>query len=71
MPRPAPPGVGDDEFEIVMDGVGYALHMPAAFGRNSRSLNLTSNVGTPLAAWVDGAMTRMASCWSAVELRVR
>lgn len=71
MPRVAPPGFESGRLEVVVDGVGYGLHMPAALGRGYGSVDMASNVDTPLAAWVDGALATLAPCWSTVELRIR
>ena len=68
MPRPAPYGVEGEETEIVMDGAYYELQAPSNFSNGN--LTITSNVGSPLATWVDDAFVKLAACWSKVELRV-
>jgi hypothetical protein len=52
-----------------MDGTGYSLRAPTGFANGT--LTITSNVGSPLAAWIDGAFRTLEPCWSPVELRVR
>ena len=64
-PRIAPPGSHDDATNIVLDGTGYSLSMPAAYGADEATIAMSSISGTPLARWVDGALTALAPCWSA------
>lgn len=67
-PEFQPPG---DGIEVVADGVWYSVTVPAGYGGQSgEPLKLTSNIGTPLAAWVDGALARLERCWTPVEPRV-
>ena len=67
LPRFAPP-LADGDLVLTMDGIGYSLHMPVS---GYDAVDLASNTGTPLAAWVDGALAKLAPCWSAVEPRRR
>lgn len=60
MPKPAPYGVGEDNRDIVVDGTAYLLHVPSTFSNGG--LTITSNVGSPLAGWVDGALKTLAAC---------
>lgn len=64
MPRPAPYGLGGDNTDIILDGVSYSLRIPAAYGRQGAQLMLSSNVGTPLAAWVEASFAALEPCWS-------
>ena len=58
-PRFAPPGMGPAG-PIVMDGVGYRLRAPSQYG----GIAIDSNVGTPLAQWVDSTLGALRSCWT-------
>lgn len=69
MPRPSAPGI-DPPGDMVLDGVGYALAMPGRFaGGGEGQFSVSSNIGTPLAAWVDRSLKALEPCWSPVELR--
>lgn len=68
MPRPLPYGTHFAPGPMVIDGTGYRLRAPSSFSNGT--LTITSNVGSPLAKWVDGAFATLAPCWSPVELRV-
>jgi hypothetical protein len=68
-PRIQVPGVkdpaADDQITLTMDGVGYSLNSGARYGsRVSSTIRFTSNVGTPLAAWVEESLQKLAPCWS-------
>lgn len=67
MPRPAPFGLEDEAPEIILDGAFYELKAPSTFSNGQ--MTISSNVGSPLAKWVDGAFASLASCWSKVEAR--
>ena len=69
-PRLSPPGIGDGPTEVILDGVFYSLSAPAGYGGAEARVTVSSNVGTPLAAWVDKSLAALDRCWSAVELRV-
>lgn len=65
LPRPRPPGA---EIDLVMDGVGYSVTLPLSYGRQGGGrATFSSNVGTPLAAWVDAALAKLERCWSTRE----
>lgn len=66
-PHPQVPGI-DPYGDIIVDGAGYRLTATARFD-NGQDGDLTyrSNIGTPLAAWVDKSLAALARCWSAVE----
>lgn len=50
------------------DGTTYRLRMPAYDAAGDRDEALTTtNVGTPLAAWVDNALARLAPYWSSTQ----
>ncbi len=68
-PRIQVPGVkdpaADDQITLTMDGVGYSLNSGARYGsRVSSTIRFTSNLGTPLAAWVEESLQKLAPCWS-------
>jgi hypothetical protein len=72
-PRPAPPGI-DEPSNIVVtaDGTGYQLRAPGRYGDLMARVEMSSNVGTPLARWVDSSLGALDRCWSdavPVELR--
>ena len=47
---------------LVLDGVGYVLSTYSDEGK----LTAATNVNTPLALWIEAALKRLDSCWSAV-----
>jgi hypothetical protein len=61
MPSPAPYGLPDQPLMITVDGATYTLSAPSSdsMGR----LTISSNVGSPLAAWVDAAFVKLKPCW--------
>ena len=69
VPMPSPVYPGDPE-EIVLDGVGYRVRFQAHYGSEmGLPVELSSNVGTPLARWVSETFAILKPCWS--ELRPR
>ena len=62
VPRIAPPGDDVGDVVVVADGTTYSFEGPAS-GSNAR-LSFSTNVGTPLAAWIDARLTALASCWT-------
>jgi hypothetical protein len=60
MPSPAPYGVGQPR-SITLDGIQYELTAPSSF--NMGKLTLSSNVGSPLASWIDAGFAQLAPCW--------
>lgn len=53
-----------DPGEVVVDGTGYSISFPAAYGTQySGQIELRSNVGTLLAAWIDDTLARLQTCW--------
>lgn len=63
MPSPAPYGVPGESMEITVDGTGYSLTAPSS--DNMGKMTISSNVGSPLAAWIDSSFERLAPCWKA------
>ena len=54
-----------DGTEIIVDGVTYSVLFSARYGsQDSGLLELRSNVGTPLAAWVNKMIATAKPCWS-------
>jgi hypothetical protein len=63
MPRPNMWPLDGDEFIVTADGASYSLTISAAYpGASPGDLTLNSNVGTPLAAWVDDTLSALDSC---------
>jgi hypothetical protein len=68
-PRVRVPGVEDpaapDVITLTADGVAYGMSSGARYGSSfSGTIRFTSNVGTPLAAWVEESLRRLQPCWS-------
>jgi len=64
IPFPAVPSPRDGT-EIIVDGVTYSVLFSARYGtQDSGLLELRSNVGTPLAAWVNKMIATTKPCWS-------
>jgi hypothetical protein len=63
LPRPNVPGLGDELQTITMDGVTYRLEGLGLYGPASANFTLESNVGTPLARWIEGTLATLAPCW--------
>lgn len=63
MPSPAPYGVrGGGLIVMMLDGAGYSLTAPSSDVMGS--LTISSNIGSPLATWVDASIADLASCWT-------
>jgi hypothetical protein len=65
MPQPEVPIFGREENIVVTDGAHYILrgrviHADTQVGR----YEIESNVGTPLALWVDSMLAALRQCWS-------
>jgi hypothetical protein len=56
--------------EIIVDGTGYTLSVATALPYIQGHLRLSSNIGTPLAAWIDGASKKLQPCWRPTELKL-
>ena len=48
------------EGNIVLDGIGYSLKAPSLYG----TISFDSNVGTPLAEWVEASLKALETCWT-------
>ena len=67
-PRVSVPGLPmrpDGSSGLTLDGVQYAFRSSAHYDSNgSSSISFTSNVGTPLANWVEGSLAILEECWA-------
>lgn len=61
MPPLAPFGVDGDRRGRVQDGAMYTLRGPT--DSSDGQITVSSNTGTPLAAWVDKALGALELCW--------
>ena len=59
VPKFAPIGSSDGP-PMTLDGIGYALRTYSDEG----TLKAETNVGTPLATWIEGALGSLEGCWS-------
>ena len=59
VPKFAPIGSSDGP-PIVLDGIGYSLRTYSDQG----TLTSETNVDTPLASWIEGALKALGSCWT-------
>lgn len=65
MPRPHLPAFGREEGITVMDGAQYVLRGHAMHANGEiRDFEIESNVGTPLAQWVDSMVAALQRCWT-------
>ncbi|MFT3966058.1 MAG: hypothetical protein QM690_09270 [Sphingobium sp.] len=64
--RPDPPGFNDDAaLSLAVDGTLYRLEGSGRTGdRQSGRFSMSTNVGTPLAAWADRLEAELKPCWS-------
>ncbi|WP_420143557.1 hypothetical protein [Sphingobium sp.] len=62
MPFPEPSGSPDASRVMVVDSASYHLKSPTNWPMGD--ITITSNVGSPLAKRVDGALKQLASCWT-------
>ena len=63
MPRPKLPFADNEPLVVTADGGEYSLTISVGYpGAIPQDLTLTSNVGTPLAAWVEDALATLDSC---------
>jgi hypothetical protein len=64
MPAPDVPGMGRDADIIIMDGVSYTLQGSSRHADGQPGdYSIESNVGSPLARWVDGMDAALEGCW--------
>eukprot|EP01037_Dinobryon_pediforme_P023631 gene23631-25129_t len=69
-PQPRVPGI-DPYGDILLDGTGYRLTTMARFANGQDGeLTYSSNIGTPLATWVDRSLAALARCWKPFMARV-
>jgi hypothetical protein len=61
LPRPAPYGLNNVDRGTIFDGNSYKLQVPTNYPNSQ--MTIVSNVGSPLAAWVDGALKKLEPCW--------
>lgn len=54
-----------EDLILVADGTTYRLESEASPPYGTRRISLSSNRGTPLAKWVEGAFSVLTSCWKA------
>lgn len=67
LPRPviAVPGMEDAPLPLTLDGVDYRLSTTAHYASGGVELSFNSNVGSPLAAWVEASLRSLDRCWTA------
>jgi len=65
LPRPDLRGFGKELQVITLDGAGYSLTTAALYGGDAGEIKVQSNVGTPLARWIDKALKALEPCWHA------
>jgi len=62
-PRLVAPFLDQDGLMITTDGVGYELTAPSQYrDAGEADMTIRSNVGTPLANWVDESLKALAPC---------
>jgi hypothetical protein len=69
-------GNGPDVETLTMDGVGYGLWArgtiyPAEKVDYRFDLTMQSNVGTPLAEWIEGTLKALDPCWNHTQPEVK
>lgn len=62
MPSPAPYGVPDQSMTLTLDGTLYSFAAPSS--DNMGKVTISSNVGSPVAAWIDASLKQLAPCWA-------
>ncbi len=65
LPQIDLPAFGKEVEMFTLDGAGYQLIAPALYDGAMSNLMVRSNVGTPLARWIDQTLTALAPCWVA------
>ena len=58
VPPVAPPGLSTGG-DIILDGIGYSLRAPT----DSGEITIRSNIGTPLADWIEATSKALEPCW--------
>jgi hypothetical protein len=59
-PTISPPGVAQPT-SLMLDGIQYRLRAPSSFGGQ---IEISSNVETPLANWVEASLVKLTGCWT-------
>lgn len=62
MPSPAPYGVSTQSMTLTLDGTLYSFAAPSS--DNMGKVTISSNVGSPVAAWIDASLKQLAPCWA-------
>lgn len=65
MPSPAPYGMPGGSMEVIVDGTGYFITAPSS--DIGGKLTISSNIGSPLALWIDASFKRLAPCWTTAD----
>ena len=61
---PGQPMSENDAFVIITDGIGYEINASAHYaGQVGSDIRFSSNIGTPLAEWVEESLDILAKCW--------
>jgi len=64
-PRPYVYGLdGRYDLMLIADGVTYRMETDTAPPFHNGKMKLQSNVGTPLARWVEATTTKLSGCWA-------
>lgn len=72
-PTIKPPRIDGKAEDIIItaDGGSYVLESSARYDRTiGPEIKFSSNVGTPLAKWVDRSLSALNPCWSATPTQV-
>lgn len=68
LPAPEIPGVGPRPTRIIVDGATYTVDVHAVHpDGQGGDLRVTSNVGSPIARWVDALALALEPCWQPVR----
>jgi hypothetical protein len=62
MPSPAPYGLPNQSMTLTLDGTAYSLTAPSS--DNMGKLTISSNIGSPLARWIDASLKQLETCWT-------
>lgn len=66
MPSPAPYGLKDQLRPLTVDGTGYSLTAPSS--DRMGKLTISSNIGSPLASWIDASFEQLKPCWKPISI---
>lgn len=64
LPAIVPPGFEPAPTGILLDGVAYSLNVPLEDRVGASRVSWKTNVGTPLATWVNESLKQLVPCWS-------